>query len=51
MKNPTQEVAAQRNESKAQMTPVQVRLDAIFHQTGQGGLKVTVLGLQEGVKV
>lgn len=50
MKNPTQEVAAQRNESRAQMTPVQVRLDAIFHLTGQGGPKVTVPGLQEEVK-
>lgn len=50
MKNPTQEVAAQRNESSAQMTPVQVRLDAIFHLTGQGGPKVTVRGLQEEVK-
>lgn len=50
MKNPTQEVAAQRNESRAQMTPVQVRLDAIFHLTGQGGPEVTVPGPEEGGK-
>lgn len=35
MKNPTQEVAALRKESKAQITPVQVRLDAILEQAIQ----------------
>lgn len=35
MKNPTQEVAAQRKESKAQIIPVQVRLDAILEQAIQ----------------